>query len=73
MVILSNHYFLFFRLHEPPKPTMMKELQRNLETVGMHIDISSSGGIQASLNKYQSEDFLGKLKAGSRFLHICME
>lgn len=40
---------------------MMIELQRNLETVGMHIDISSSGGIQTSLNKYESEDFLGKL------------
>ncbi|RZC43250.1 DIS3-like exonuclease 2, partial [Asbolus verrucosus] len=50
----------FLRLHEAPKPTMMYELQKNLETVGIHIDISSSGGIQSSLNKYVDDDFLGR-------------
>ncbi|XP_044252405.1 DIS3-like exonuclease 2 [Tribolium madens] len=52
----------FLRLHEAPKPTMMTELQRNLETLGLHIDISTSGGIQSSLNKYISEDYWGKAR-----------
>ncbi|KYB25799.1 DIS3-like exonuclease 2 [Tribolium castaneum] len=52
----------FLRLHEAPKPTMMTELQKSLETLGLHIDISTSGGIQASLNKYISEDDFGKAR-----------
>lgn len=52
-------YGVCLRLHEAPKPTMMVDLQKNLETIGMHIDISSSGGIQSSLNKYVGDDYLG--------------
>ncbi|XP_063916215.1 DIS3-like exonuclease 2 isoform X2 [Zophobas morio] len=52
----------FLRLHEAPKPTMMVDLQKNLETIGMHIDISSSGGIQSSLNKYVGDDYLGQAR-----------
>lgn len=41
---------------------MMTELQKNLETIGLHLDISSSGGIQSSLNKYISYDYLGRAR-----------
>jgi DIS3-like exonuclease 2 len=50
------------RLHEAPKPTMLDELQKYMETIGIHIDISSSGGIQASLNKYSGDDFLAQTR-----------
>lgn len=58
-----NEYFpdiAFLRCHEPPKQTMLVELQNNLATCGIHIDISSSGGINASMKKYITNDYPGK-------------
>ncbi|KAJ8948639.1 hypothetical protein NQ318_022706 [Aromia moschata] len=53
----------FLRCHEPPKKTMLVELQNSLATCGIHIDISSSGGIHASLMKYITDDFPGQCRA----------
>lgn len=50
----------FLRCHEAPKQVMLVELQNNLATCGIHIDISSSGGINASVKKYVTNDYLGK-------------
>ncbi|XP_060521982.1 DIS3-like exonuclease 2 [Cylas formicarius] len=49
----------FLRCHEPPKNTMLLEAQRTLETCGIHINVSSSGSIHASLKKYITNDFTG--------------
>ncbi|XP_050299103.1 uncharacterized protein LOC126737992 [Anthonomus grandis grandis] len=49
----------FLRCHEPPKFTMLAEAQKCLETCGIHVDISSSGGIHSSLRKYITDDFEG--------------
>ncbi|XP_018564148.1 DIS3-like exonuclease 2 isoform X2 [Anoplophora glabripennis] len=61
-----NEYFpdiAFLRCHEPPKQTMLVELQNNLATCGIHIDISSSGGINASMKKYITDDYPGQCRA----------
>lgn len=50
----------FLRCHEDPKMKMLRETQMTLQTCGIHVDVDSSGGIQSSLNKYITSDFLGK-------------
>lgn len=50
----------FLRHHEPPVLRMLKENQASLEASGIFIDISSSKGIQSTLWKYSTDDFLGK-------------
>ncbi|KAJ8922996.1 hypothetical protein NQ315_001544 [Exocentrus adspersus] len=59
----------FLRCHEPPKQTMLVELQNNLATCGIHIDISSSGGMNASMKKYITEDYAGQCR-GAVLNHI---
>lgn len=49
----------FLRCHESPKESMLNAVQQSLEQAGIFIDISSAGGLQASLGKYSSDDFLG--------------
>uniref|UniRef100_A0AAR5PJJ9 RNB domain-containing protein n=1 Tax=Dendroctonus ponderosae TaxID=77166 RepID=A0AAR5PJJ9_DENPD len=49
----------FLRCHEEPKMKMLRDAQLTLQTCGIHVDVSSSGGIQSSLNKYITSDFLG--------------
>lgn len=64
----------FLRCHEPPKYTMLLDAKTSLETCGIHVDISSSGGIHSSLRKYITNDYLGKFSStkmavtSSRFL-----
>lgn len=50
----------FLRCHERPKETMLVELRNCLETYGIHIDITSSGSIRSSLQKYETNDYAGK-------------
>lgn len=42
---------------------MLVELQNNLATCGIHIDISSSGGMNASMKKYIADDYPGQCRA----------
>lgn len=49
----------FLRCHEPPKQTMLVELKNCLASYGIHLDISSSGAIRSSLNKYETNDYIG--------------
>ncbi|KAJ8980439.1 hypothetical protein NQ317_001612 [Molorchus minor] len=53
----------FLRCHEPPKQTMLVDLKNSLATCGIHIDISSSSGINTSLKKYITDDFSGQCRA----------
>lgn len=55
----------FLRCHEPPKYTMLLDAKSSLETCGIHVDISSSGGIHSSLRKYITNDYLGKVQCNS--------
>lgn len=55
----------FLRCHEPPKYTMLLDAKSSLETCGIHVDISSSGGIHSSLRKYITNDYLGKVQFNS--------
>ncbi|XP_044759971.1 DIS3-like exonuclease 2 [Coccinella septempunctata] len=53
----------FLRLHEPPKLNMLVELKRALESVGIHVDITSAKSIQSSLLRYASDDEAGKIRS----------
>ncbi|XP_054288241.1 DIS3-like exonuclease 2 [Macrosteles quadrilineatus] len=44
----------FLRHHLPPKLNMMLELQKRLETYGIHLDISDAGTLHSSMLKYGS-------------------
>lgn len=50
----------FLRCHEPPKQTMMVQLKNCLASYGIHLDISSSGAIRSSLQKYETNDYAGE-------------
>lgn len=50
----------FLRHHEPPVYKMLIETQKSLESAGIFIDVASSKGIQSTLWKYCSDDYLGK-------------
>ncbi|CAH1129026.1 unnamed protein product [Ceutorhynchus assimilis] len=49
----------FLRCHDPPKQTMLVVAQKNLETCGINIDVTSSGSIHDSLRKYITDDYKG--------------
>lgn len=49
----------FLRCHDPPKQTMLVDLKNSLASYGIHLDISSSGGISTSLKKYLTDDYAG--------------
>nr|XP_022908586.1 DIS3-like exonuclease 2 [Onthophagus taurus] len=49
----------FLRCHEPPNPRLIGDVKKMLEIVGIILDVSSSGGIQRSLQEYSSDTFLG--------------
>lgn len=51
----------FLRCHQPPKENMLVNLQNKLAMYGIHLNISSAGEIQASLKKYHTEDYPGKI------------
>jgi exoribonuclease R len=46
----------FLRYHPAPHPYVMKELQKTLQERGIFIDISSAGGLQASMRRYDGDD-----------------
>jgi exoribonuclease R len=46
----------FLRCHAAPHPYIMKELQKAMEERGIFIDISSAGGLQASMHQYAGDD-----------------
>ncbi|PNF40042.1 hypothetical protein B7P43_G11627 [Cryptotermes secundus] len=46
----------FLRSHPAPSPYIMKELKKSLEERGIFIDISSAGGLQASIHQYDGDD-----------------
>nr|CAD7398536.1 unnamed protein product [Timema poppensis] len=50
----------FLRCHpsplSSPLPHMMKEMKETLEHVGIHLDVSSAGSLQASLGRYSGDD-----------------
>nr|CAD7196288.1 unnamed protein product [Timema douglasi] len=46
----------FLRCHPSPLPHMMKEMKETLEHVGIHLDVSSAGSLQASLGRYSGDD-----------------
>lgn len=62
---ILEHYpdISFLRLHEPPKLNMLVELKRALESVGIHVDITSAKSIQTSLLRYGSNDEAGKIRS----------
>lgn len=57
----------FLRCHEPPNPRLIGEVQEALGTVGLHMNVSSPGAIQNSLEAYSTPDYFGK-KTYSYFL-----
>jgi exoribonuclease R len=46
----------FLRCHPAPHSYVMKELQKSMEERGIFIDISSAGGLQASMHRYAGDD-----------------
>jgi exoribonuclease R len=46
----------FLRCHPAPHPYVMKELQKTMEQRGIFLDISSAGGLQASMSRYAGDD-----------------
>lgn len=48
----------FLRKHAAPKERLMLHLKSALEKVGIHLDISTSGGLQQSMLKYFGDDEL---------------
>nr|CAD7430585.1 unnamed protein product [Timema monikensis] len=46
----------FLRCHPFPLPHMMKEMKETLEHIGIHLDVSSAGSLQASLGRYSGDD-----------------
>lgn len=56
----------FLRHHEPPVQRMLDEAKASLESAGIFIDVSSSGGLQSTLWKYcDDDDYLGKKILGT--------
>ncbi|XP_063232879.1 DIS3-like exonuclease 2 isoform X2 [Bacillus rossius redtenbacheri] len=49
----------FLRAHARPHERMMKELQATMGSVGVHLDVSSAGGLQASLGRHAGADLYG--------------
>lgn len=49
----------FLRCHEPPKQTMLVQLRNCLASYGIHLDISSSGALRSTLQKYETTDYAG--------------
>ncbi|KAK9881272.1 hypothetical protein WA026_015395 [Henosepilachna vigintioctopunctata] len=62
-IINSFPDIALLRRHEPPKESMMKELKSVLESIGIHIDITSAKSIQSSLLKYSSDDSPGRVRS----------
>lgn len=48
----------FLRRHPEPKERLMFQLKSTLEKVGIHLDVSTSGGLQQSMLKYSGDDEL---------------
>nr|CAD7458063.1 unnamed protein product [Timema tahoe] len=46
----------FLRCHPSPIPHMMKEMKETLEHIGIHLDVTSAGSLQASLGRYSGDD-----------------
>ncbi|CAG9856579.1 unnamed protein product [Phyllotreta striolata] len=53
----------FLRRHEPPKETMLVNLQTTLAEYGVHLNINSAADIQVSLKKYCTNDAAGQSRA----------
>ncbi|XP_063916213.1 DIS3-like exonuclease 2 [Zophobas morio] len=53
------HYFpqlTLLRVHEPPNIAKITRLKKNLQSLGIHIEVSSSKKIQESIDKYNIDD-----------------
>lgn len=61
---LRNDYpdIAFLRSHPSPSEIMTLQLQKLLETVGIHIDITSAGGFQKSLWSYIGDDLISQAR-----------
>jgi exoribonuclease R len=52
----------FLRCHPSPHPYATKEMQKAMEERGIFIDISSAGGLQASMCQYGGDDPNGQAR-----------
>jgi exoribonuclease R len=52
----------FLRCHPAPHSYIMKELQKTMEERGIFIDISSAGGLQASMHRYAGDDSISQAR-----------
>ncbi|KAL4221580.1 DIS3-like exonuclease 2 [Mactra antiquata] len=54
-----NHHFpeqSILRRHPPPQEKMVETLKEQCSTLGIHLDTSSAGALQASLRNYSGDD-----------------
>lgn len=61
---LANEYpdIAFLRSHPAPHTHMMTALKTTLESVGIHLDVESAGGLQQTLWKYSGDDYLSRAR-----------